>query len=79
MLAPYYLVDEDIGIMAAMKKSAADSKPFSGAIWGMMGLYTAFFVLGIVPFIGGIVGSIFSIVYLCAGAVRYLQIKQAKN
>jgi hypothetical protein len=79
LLAPYYLVDKDISIAEAMRRSAASSKKFPAAIWGMIAVYIVLTILGFIPFIGWIIGTILSIAYLCAGAVRYFQIKDLKN
>ncbi len=80
-LAPYYLVDQNLSIFEAMKKSAAQTKPYSSALWGMLGVYILITIgsaiLGIIPFIGSIIGAIIGLLYTCAGAVRYLQIKSA--
>lgn len=75
-LAPFYLVDKDLGIVAAMKASAADSKPFSAAIWGLIGVTFLLAVLGALPVVG-IVASILSALYSFAPAVRYAQVQNA--
>ena len=79
MLAPYYLIDQDTGINDALKKSAADSKPFSYALWGMIGVYILMSLLGIIPLIGALASAVLSVIYCCAQAVRYTQIKDAKS
>jgi hypothetical protein len=78
MLAPFYLVDQDLGIKDSLEKSAADSQPFSGAIWGMIGVYVIIGVVGYIPLIGYVIGPVAGIVYCCAQSTRYLQIKKAK-
>jgi hypothetical protein len=79
MLAPFYLIDEDSKVLDAMKKSAEDSKPFSYALWGMIGVYVLIQLIGIVPLVGWLISGIMGIVYCCAQAIRYLQIKRAKS
>jgi hypothetical protein len=73
LLAPYYLVDQNIGVLEAMKQSAAGSKRFSGAVWGLVGVQILVALSCIIP----IVGLILSVMYMCAPAIRYYQIKQA--
>lgn len=78
MLAPYYLIDKNLSIDEALKRSASETKPFSNAIWGMIGVYLVLIFLGIIPLIGGLIGSVASIVYCCAQGLRYLQIQKAR-
>ncbi|HET9850648.1 MAG TPA: hypothetical protein VFP35_03435 [Candidatus Saccharimonadales bacterium] len=79
MLAPFYLIDEDGKVFESLDKSAADSKPFSKSIWGMTAVYIVLAVISwVVPFIGGVISTIGSVVYCCAQAIRYLQIKAVK-
>lgn len=77
-LAPYYLIDQDMGIMAALKASAADSKQFSKPIWGLIGVTVLIGFISIVPLLGSIASAIASVLYAAAPAVRYEQIKAAK-
>jgi len=79
LLAPYYLVDGDLGVIEAMKRSANDSKEFSYAIWGIIGVMILIEVLGIIPILGAIAGAILQILYYCAPAIRYFQIKQVAS
>lgn len=75
-LAPYYLYDQNLSILESMRKSAADSKTFSGAIWGLLGVMVLIQSPGIIP-IFGLVSFVLTIMYYCAPALRYLQIKAA--
>jgi len=75
MLAPYYLVDRDLGVFEAMRQSAEDSKRFSGALWGLIGLECVLAVLNLIPFLGWILSGLYS----CAPVVRYQQIKQSRG
>lgn len=76
ILAPYYLFDRDLGIMEAMKASAKDSKRFSGAVWGLIGVIVLIGATGMVPILF-VVTAALQVAYYCAPAVRYFQIKQA--
>jgi hypothetical protein len=81
ILAPYYLIDHNMKIVDALKASATDSKKFSGAIWGLIGVEVLLIVaLGILDALLGplaIIAIVFYYVYYCAPAIRYLQIKHA--
>lgn len=81
ILSPYYLLDRDMKVFDAMKASAADSKTFSGAIWGLIGVETLVAVASaIVSVLLGplaIIGVVIYYMYYCAPAIRYLQIKHA--
>lgn len=79
ILAPYYLIDGDMKVFEAMRASAADSKTYSSAIWGLIGVEILCAVVGVVPLIGWIVGAILSIAYYCAPAVRYTQVKKVSK
>lgn len=74
LLAPYFLVDQNIGVIEAMKRSFRASKKYSNAIWGMVGVLVAINLIGIIPGIGWAAAAILSIAYLCAPAVRYVQL-----
>ncbi|HUD10112.1 MAG TPA: YciC family protein [Candidatus Saccharimonadales bacterium] len=71
-LAPYYLVDRDMKVFDAMKTCAADSKRFSSAVWGLIGVEILFVLLSFV-----FIGIIFIFMYYCASAIRYNEIKSA--
>lgn len=78
-LTLYYLIDRDLKVFDAMKQCAAESKQFSGAIWGVIGVMFLIQLAGIVPFVGGIISLVLTVMYACAPAVRYLQIKEAAS
>lgn len=41
ILAPYYMVDKQLPIIESMKTAARNTKPFSGAVWGVIGVQIA--------------------------------------
>lgn len=73
LLAPYYLADRDCSIKEALRRSAADSQNFKGAIWGLIGVQTLNGFVAYLPLLGWAVNAS----YYCAPAARYLQIKEA--
>lgn len=75
-LAPYYLIDRKLGVFEAMEQSAAEAKRFGG-IWDMLGVIFLICLLSFIPVIGTFVSLAFSVLYLCAPAIRYIQISKA--
>lgn len=76
ILAPYYLFDRDLGVLDAMKQSAAESKRFSGAVWGLIGVIFLIGATSIVPLLF-LVTAALQVAYYCAPAVRYIQVRKA--
>ncbi|HET7320090.1 MAG TPA: YciC family protein [Candidatus Saccharimonadales bacterium] len=74
ILAPYFLVDKDLGINEAMNQSAEVSKKYSGALWGLIGVTFLIGLPGIIPVLGSIISAILGIAYYCAPAVRYKEV-----
>jgi uncharacterized membrane protein len=78
-LSPFYLIDKDLKIGEAMRKSAEDSKPVSGSIYGVLGVTILFAiaagVLGYIPVIGAVAGAVIQLVYYCAPALRYDEVR----
>jgi len=76
ILAPYVMLDQKTGIREAMDKSAAMSKPYSGYVWGVLGVIFLISLLNIVPLIGGLLAFVFGILYSVAPALRYQELKK---
>lgn len=74
-LAPYFLVDKDMGIQEAMSASAAATKGRPGAIWGVIGLMVLLSLFNIIPVLGGLISLILLTLYTCAPAMRYLELR----
>jgi len=74
-LAAYFLVDQDVGIFEAMRRSAAATKGYSGAIWGLLGVQVLIGAPGWIPFIGPILSAGTAMLYGCAPALRYEEFK----
>lgn len=77
ILAPYYLIDHNLGVGEAMRRSAADSVKFSGAIWGVIGVSILCALPGVVPVLGQLISTVLGLLYSVAPALRYLEIKAA--
>lgn len=76
MLSRYYVVDQNMGISEAMAASAADSKKYGDAIWGIVGVRTLWWFCAQ---IFGLVGSVVDFLYGCAPSLRYLQTQEAAH
>jgi len=76
VLSPYILIDEDVSVTEAMRRSAALSKPYSGAVWGVIGVTFLISMAGIVPIVGWIISFVLSVLYSVAPALRYEELKQ---
>ncbi|HEY1064231.1 MAG TPA: hypothetical protein VGE30_02945 [Candidatus Saccharimonadales bacterium] len=79
-LAPYYLVDRKLSIRNAMKQSAANSKQYSGAIWGVIGVtiaivFFASLIQAALPIVGIVIGEIIACTYLFLAVLRYREIE----
>ncbi len=74
-LAPYLMIDQKLGIKATIRASFTVGKKHSGAVWGVLGIVMAITILGIIPVVGVVISTALGLAYLCATAIRYLQIK----
>ena len=78
-LAAYYLIDEDLDITEAMRRSAADSKRYSSAVWGILGAQLLFAACLIIPILGFIAALVLLAMYANAPAIRYLEFKASRQ
>ncbi len=76
-LAPYFLIDKNLSITGALKESAKASKPYAGAIWGLIGVGILLSLTSIIPVVGGLVSFVLGAAYSVAPALRYGEIKKA--
>lgn len=77
ILSPYYLVDRDLGILEAMRLSAQETKPFSGSIYGILGVLLLIGLLNIFGVVGTIASAVLGILYSLAFPIRYFEVKKA--
>lgn len=81
LMAPYYLIDQNLGIREAMQRSAADSSPVSWYIWGVYAVYIFTYLFCLYVF-SAIAASMYSValasfisnLYVFAPALRYGEI-----
>lgn len=79
-LGNYYLVDGNLRFSDALKRSAERSKPYSGAIWGVIGvqialLFLTAFVQGLFSYLGLILGELIACSYVFLSVLRYREIE----
>ena len=74
-LAPYFMVDQDLGIRESLRKSSTATKGHSGAIWGVIGVGILLGLTNVVPVLGPFIAAILTWLYSCAPAFRYQQLK----
>lgn len=79
MMAPYIMVDKDLGIMESLKHSNEISKPYPKPIWSLIGVLVLISLVGGQPFgLPGMVLSIcLSVAYAFAPALRYQELVKA--
>lgn len=75
-LSSYALVSEDLGVVASMKRSR---ELVRGRVWEMWGLMSLTNAANIIPFIGGIISFVLSILLMPSMAIKYLQLSAAKT
>lgn len=76
-LAPYFLVDRNLGVIDSLKASARECRRFSKPVWGLVGVEMLIAIVGYIPFLGVIVGVVVNVLYWFAPAVRYVQLDEA--
>lgn len=82
LFAPYFLVEERLGVLAAMKKSYATSKDKSnaGAIWGVTWMIIAINALGLINnVILVLVSTVLWVLYMSAPAILYVLIGKQRS
>lgn len=82
-LSQYYLVDKQSTIKQALTQSATDSKPYSGAIWGIIGVLLLFqlsaVAVQVIPVLGLIVAELLAYATVFMAVLRYREIQPAKK
>ncbi len=79
-LAPYYLIDHDLGIRQAMQRSAADSKPVSKYIWSLITVNAIVATVSLLLFVkifppyGSLIAYFIITLYTLAPALRYREV-----
>lgn len=77
LLSPYYLLDHNLTIKEAMRRSAEDSKTYSGAVYSVIGVIILIGLIGFISQFGLVASAILQILYTTAPAIRYIEISKA--
>jgi uncharacterized membrane protein len=75
-LAPYVMIAEDLSAPDAMTRSAELSKPYSGAVWGLIGITVLIGLSGAIPLVGPVITSLLSMLFVVAPSLRYYELKK---
>jgi hypothetical protein len=80
VMAPYVMVDKNLGVMDSLKESNRLSKKYSGKVWAAIGVSILIGIgvalVDIVPFAGQIAGALITIAFSLVMALRYFQLKK---
>lgn len=74
-LAQYFVVDKNLGIKDAMRRSAEVTSINPWAIYGIIAVSVLFNLFGIIPLFGQVLGTILMLFYTVAPALRYHEMK----
>ncbi len=83
-LAPYFMIDSDLGIREAMQESAKATKPYRGYIWSMLVIMIIFSGIGVGaqrlwPSYGSVISAILIATYIMLPALRYREVALQKS
>jgi len=73
-LAPYYLLDRNLGVFETLRICKEESVKCGNAVWSVLFAQILFVAILIIPILGWIAGAILSVMYYNAPAIRYEQI-----
>ncbi len=79
ILSPYYLLEDKHGILDAMRHSARDSKQYKWPIYSVIGVMLLFSLFSSFGLIGQIAGTILSVLYGLALALRFYEIQKLRT
>ncbi len=77
-LSHYALIDQDLGLVDSMRKSNELSRNRSMSVYGILGVNILINIPSVIPLVGGIISFVLQVVYFCAPAIRYQQLKSSK-
>lgn len=79
-MAPYLMVDKDLGVIEAIKASNEMGKKYFWQVLGAIGVTLlvaiAAGIIGLIPVIGTLIGTIISIAFSLVVVLRYQQLKK---
>lgn len=82
VMAPYFMVDKDLGVMDSLKASNALAKEHPGKVWAAIGVMILVSIgagiLNSIPSIGPLLGTLLAIAFSLVLVLRYQQLKTLK-
>ena len=78
ILAQYYVIDHNMGVIDALKLCAADSLTYRSPLWGLVGVITLLNLASGIPIVAFVIW-IPTLLYALAPAVRYSEIQTANE
>lgn len=82
VMAPYLMVDKDLGIEEAIKQSNQMGKKYAGKVWAAIGVVILIAIgtaiIGGIPLIGALVGTLIAIACSLVIPLRYQQLTKHK-
>lgn len=82
ILTPFYIIDQDLSVKEAMRRSAAQTKIVSGYVWGTLGVVIVMSLgaglisqmFGFVPGLPAVISSILGVSFYFVMALRYVEV-----
>jgi hypothetical protein len=74
LLSPFYMIDQDLGVFDAMRKSADESTEIGG-VWGILIALVALSIPSVIPVVGWMFALVVGVLYSCVPALRYREIQ----
>jgi len=74
-MAPFYLVDQNLGVFEAMNRSAKETSE-TGGVWSLLIAFVVLAAPSLIPGVGWILSLALLVLYSCVPAVRYREIRQ---
>lgn len=80
-MAPYVMIDKNLGVMDSLKESNRLSKKFTWKVWGAIGVTILIGIVvsaiqAVIPYAGQILGTLITIAFSLVLALRYFQLKK---
>jgi hypothetical protein len=78
-LAPYLLLDKDIGIQEALRRSWNLTRGYAWPIYSVILFAILLSITGAIPYLGPIISFLLLVAFAVAPALRYQELKEARH
>lgn len=78
-LAPYFVLDKEMGVLQAMRASAALGRRYKRPLWSLAILMFVSRVIVFIPVAGIVLSPVLQILYAYAPAVRYIEVIESER